>query len=41
MDHLGQNFPPPMLHNDDIDDAVVSLFNALNMATKRHVPMKG
>jgi hypothetical protein len=29
-----------MLHNDDIDDAVVSLFNALNMATKCHVPMK-
>jgi hypothetical protein len=40
MDQLGQKFPPPMLHNDDIDDAVVSLFNALNMATKCHVPMK-
>ncbi len=40
MDQLGQNFPPPMLNNDDIDDAVVSLLNALDVATKLHVPMK-
>jgi hypothetical protein len=32
------NFPPPILNNDHIDDTVVNLFNALDVATKRSRP---
>jgi hypothetical protein len=35
MDQLGQSFPPPMLHNDDIDDAVSTLWMWQRNVTSR------